>query len=62
MRFHPTPVTDATAHALLAEYFAYREVTFPSAAGYVTTFPTASQFEEPDGVFVVVEVDGESVG
>ena len=60
--FRPTPVTDATAHALLAEYFAYREATFPSAAGYVTTFPAPAQFEHPTGVFVVVEVEGENVG
>lgn len=62
MIFRETPVTDATAHALLAEYFAYREQTFPSAAGYVTTFPTATQFVEPDGIFLVVDLDGESVG
>jgi len=60
--FRDTPVTDAAAHALLAEYFAYREQTFPSAAGYVTTFPAPAQFVEPDGVFLVVQVDGEDVG
>ena len=60
--FRAVPVTDDTAHALLAEYFAYREQTFPSAAGYVTTFPVPAQFVEPDGVFLLVEVDGESVG
>ena len=60
--FRETPVTDAAAHALLAEYFAYREQTFPSAAGYVTTFPAPAQFVEPDGVFLVVQVDGEDVG
>jgi len=57
-----TPVTDATAHALLAEYFAYREKTFPSAAGYVTTFPDPALFVPPVGDFVVVELDGASVG
>jgi len=60
--FLETPVTDVTAHALLAEYFAYREQTFPSAAGYVTTFPSPAQFLAPDGVFLVVEFGGESVG
>ena len=60
--FRKTSVTDATAHALLAEYFAYREQTFPRAAGYVTTFPAPEQFLEPDGVFLVVELDGEAVG
>ena len=60
--FHETPVTDATAHALLAEYFAYREHTFPNAAGYVTTFPDPALFVPPAGDFVVVELDGASVG
>ena len=60
--YRETPVTDAAAHALLAEYFAYREATFPSPAGYVTTFPTPSQFVSPDGVFLVVSVDGDDVG
>ena len=60
--FRSVPVTDATAHALLAEYFAYREQTFPNARGYVTTFPAAAPFVEPAGVFLVVELDGASVG
>ena len=60
--FIETPVTDATAHALLAEYFAYRERTFPNPEGYVTTFPSPAAFMPPDGVFLVVEVDGASVG
>lgn len=57
-----TPVTDATAHALLAEYFDYRAQTFPVAAGYVTTFPSPEAFTPPAGVFLVVEVDGEPAG
>ena len=60
--FRETPVTDAAAHALLAEYFAFREASFPSPAGYVTTFPTPSQFVAPHGVFLVVSVDGDDVG
>ncbi len=60
--FRETPVTDAAAHALLGEYFAYRAETFPQAAGYVTTFPSAERFVEPQGVFLVVVVDGEDVG
>lgn len=55
-------MTDATAHALLAEYFAYRAQTFPNPAGYVTTYPEPEQFVRPLGVFVVVEVDGADVG
>jgi GNAT superfamily N-acetyltransferase len=60
--FRETSVTDASAHALLAEYFAYRAQTFPNAAGYVTTFPVPEQFVRPEGVFLVVELDGADVG
>lgn len=55
-------MVDATAHALLDEYFAFRAASFPSPAGYVTTFPTPEQFVEPHGAFVVVEHDGGIVG
>jgi GNAT superfamily N-acetyltransferase len=60
--YREASVTDAAAHALLAEYFAYREASFPSAAGYVTTFPEPEQFVPPRGVFLVVEVDGVEAG
>jgi GNAT superfamily N-acetyltransferase len=55
-------VTDATAHVLLAEYFAFRAQTFPTPSGYRTAFPDPEQFVEPHGVFLVVEVDGAEVG
>ena len=55
-------MTDASAHALLAEYFAYRAQTFPNPAGYVTTFPAPEQFVRPLGVFLVVELDGADAG
>ena len=55
-------MTDASAHALLAEYFAYRAQTFPNPAGYVTKFPAPEQFVRPEGVFLVVELDGADVG
>jgi len=55
-------VTDATPHALLTEYFAYRAQTFPNPAGYVTKYPEPEQFVRPLGVFVVVELDGADVG
>ena len=61
-QFRPVPVTDALAHELLAEYFSYRAETFPTPAGYVTTFPTAEQFEPPRGVFVLVEESGSTLG
>ena len=60
--FVPTPVTDATAHALLTEYFAFRASTFPNPSGYVTTFPSPEAFTEPEGVFLIVELDGAAVG
>ncbi|MBC7590864.1 MAG: GNAT family N-acetyltransferase [Salinibacterium sp.] len=60
--FVETAVTDAAAHALLSEYFAYREQTFPSADGYVTTFPAPSDFTPPAGLFLVVEIDGIAAG
>lgn len=60
--FLPTPVTDATARALLTEYFAFRASSFPTPSGYVTTFPAPAAFTEPDGVFLVVELDGAAVG
>lgn len=55
-------MTDASAHALLAEYFAYRAQTFPNPAGYVTKYPEPEQFVRPEGVFLVVELDGADVG
>jgi ribosomal protein S18 acetylase RimI-like enzyme len=56
--FRETAVTDAAAHALLGEYFAYRAQTFPVAGGYRTSFPDPTQFVEPDGVFLVM-ADGD---
>ena len=52
-------MTDASAHALLAEYFAGRE---ESTTNYVTTFPDPARFIAPDGVFLVVETDDGDVG
>ncbi|MBG6053940.1 GNAT superfamily N-acetyltransferase [Salinibacterium sp. CAN_S4] len=60
--FVDAPVSDATAHELLAEYFAYRALTFPQADGYVTTFPSPENFTPPRGVFLVVELDSTPVG
>ncbi|QYH36464.1 GNAT family N-acetyltransferase [Salinibacterium sp. M195] len=61
-QFRPIPVTDALAHELLTEYFSYRAESFPTPAGYVTTFPTNEQFEPPAGVFLVVEGEGNALG
>ncbi|THG35493.1 GNAT family N-acetyltransferase [Glaciibacter flavus] len=59
--FRELRVDDDVAHALLAEYFAEREATFPSAGGYRTTFPAADQFEPPRGVFLVVDDEDRGV-
>jgi GNAT superfamily N-acetyltransferase len=56
-------VTDADAHALLAEYFAMRAAGFDPAAGsYRTVFPEAARFTEPAGVFLVVDDGAAPVG
>ncbi|MGH3703644.1 MAG: GNAT family N-acetyltransferase, partial [Agromyces sp.] len=64
LRYRDASVTDADAHALLADYFAERAVGFPSAQGeYRPAWPTAEQFTPPAGVFlVVVDESGTAVG
>jgi GNAT superfamily N-acetyltransferase len=62
-RFRETSVSSPDAAALLTEYFAERESTFPSAQGtYTTTLPDASAFAPPGGVFVVVDAEPEDAG
>ncbi len=60
--FADVAVTDAAAHRMLADYFAERAATFPSAQGaYRTTFPDPSQFVAPSGVFLLAyDEDGEA--
>ena len=58
-----TGVDEPAAQALLAEYFASRAETFPASMGeYRPVWPTAPQFEPPNGVFLIVEEDGMDVG
>jgi GNAT superfamily N-acetyltransferase len=58
-----SPVDDASAHALLTEYFASRAADFPPSQGaYRTVFPTPADFEPPRGVFLVVVQDSADVG
>jgi len=58
VRFRETLVTDAAAHALLAEYFDSRRASFPASQGeYRTTFPEPAHFVAPEGVFLVVEAE-----
>lgn len=60
VRYRETLVTDAAAHALLAEYFDSRRASFPASQGeYTTTFPEPTDFVSPRGVFLVVESDPE---
>lgn len=61
--FTPVSVTDAGALALLTQYFSDRESSFPSTQGtYRTTFPDASQFVPPNGLFLLVSDDRDERG
>ena len=60
VRYRDALVTEAAAHALLAEYFDSRRESFPASQGeYRTVFPDPAKFVAPDGAFVVVESDPE---
>ena len=51
-------VDDAEAHALLAEYFALREIGFACLnRTYAITFPDPALFVPPAGVFLIVDGD-----
>ncbi|GAB6857269.1 GNAT family N-acetyltransferase [Microbacterium xylanilyticum] len=52
---------DADAHAVLVEYFTLRAAEFPGGT-YSPTYPTAAAFQDPDGVFLLLEDDGAIVG
>ncbi|MDN4615721.1 GNAT family N-acetyltransferase [Leifsonia sp. F6_8S_P_1B] len=60
--FADVSVTDASAHRMLADYFAERAATFPASQGaYRTTFPDPGQFVPPKGVFLLAyDEDGEA--
>ncbi|WP_213816567.1 GNAT family N-acetyltransferase [Glaciihabitans sp. dw_435] len=54
--FREAVVTDDSAHALLAEYFAARAASFPPSQGnYVTALPSPEHFVPPAGQFLIVE-------
>lgn len=57
----PTPVDDAVAQALLAEYLAYRAATFPGPAPYRPASPDPVAFTG-EGLFIVATVDGQPSG
>jgi len=49
-------VDEPAAHALLAEYFTARALSFPADQGeYRTVFPNPEEFVPPRGVFLIVE-------
>ncbi|WP_458041276.1 MULTISPECIES: GNAT family N-acetyltransferase [Bacteria] len=54
VRFIEMAADAPAAHDLLTEYFAARAEVFPGGA-YRPTYPDASAFVAPDGVFLVVQ-------
>lgn len=61
--FESLAADDPRAHALLSAYFEMRGEAFPQGQTYRPTFPTASVFTPPAGVFlVVVDDEGRDVG
>ena len=53
--FTVVSASDVGALALLTQYFADRETTFPPDQGvYRTTFPDPTQFLPPNGVFLLI--------
>ena len=59
--FRTASPADADAHAVLVDYFTLRAAEFPGGS-YSPTYPTADAFRTPDGVFLLLEEDGEIVG
>lgn len=51
----------ADARTVLAEYFTMRAAEFPGG-NYSPTYPTAAAFAAPDGVFLLVVDDDDTVG
>ena len=61
VRFIEMAADAPAAHDLLTEYFAARADVFPGGA-YRPTYPDASAFVPPDGVFLVVEDESAELG
>lgn len=63
VRLVPLAADHPRAQALLTDYFAMRAETFPSGETYRPVFPTASTFEPPAGIFLVLADDeGQDAG
>jgi GNAT superfamily N-acetyltransferase len=54
MTLREAPVDSPESRRLLADYFAWREASFPSASGsYTVTFPQPEAFRPPRGLFLL---------
>jgi len=63
VRLEPLAADDPRSLALLTAYFAMRGEAFPKGQTYRPTFPAASVFTPPAGVFLlVVDDEGKDVG
>ncbi len=62
MSLRETLPSDPVAHRLLSDYFTSRELGFAGARGYTIVHPGDAQFTPPEGVFLVVEADGDPIG
>jgi len=63
VRLEPLAADDPRALVLLTAYFAMRGEAFPKGQTYQPTFPAASVFTPPAGIFLVaVDDDGNDVG
>ena len=63
MRIRTGDVTAPLERSLLDDYFAFRNASFPPADGdYAVRYPVASDFEQGNGVFLVVEDGGAGDG
>ena len=72
MTLREAAVDSPESHRLLADYFDWREASFPSTSGsYTVTFPDPDAFRPPHGVFRLAvspdddldnEDDGEAIG
>lgn len=61
VEFRAASPTAPESHTMLSEYFALRAAEFPGGT-YTPTFPTASAFEPPLGVFLLAGAEGAPVG
>ncbi|PZU45882.1 MAG: PadR family transcriptional regulator [Microbacterium sp.] len=63
VRLEPVAADHPRAQALLTAYFAMRGEAFPKGQVYRPVFPSASVFEPPAGIFLVlVDDDGQDAG